>query len=141
MGAGDDHQRPVVRVDLLEHEAEGQHVVIGVRIERPVLMPLHRRPASWRLGVQLAGLQHRVRPQQVGRNLGDPGVSQKFPKERMLSMRQLDPRQARVLGAVALVEVVEVVALGHAARLVDEIYLMRRSVSNCAELTAFSISK
>ena len=39
---GQHQHRPVVRVHVVEQDADGQHVLVGVRIERPVLVPLHR---------------------------------------------------------------------------------------------------
>ena len=49
VGARDDVQRTVVRLAVVEHHADGQHVVVGLGIEGPVLVPLDggaaRRPA------------------------------------------------------------------------------------------------
>ena len=52
MGARRDQHRPVGEVAIVEQHADGKHVVIGVRIERPVLMPLDRRAVLRRLHVE-----------------------------------------------------------------------------------------
>ena len=48
------HQhRPVLKIAIVEQHADREHIVIGVRIECPVLMPLDRRTILCRLHVQL----------------------------------------------------------------------------------------
>lgn len=42
VGARYDHERAVVVGRVVEHDADGEHVVVRVRIERPVLVPLDR---------------------------------------------------------------------------------------------------
>src|SRR4051795_8605121 len=44
--AGDHHERFAARIDVLQDHADGQEVVVSVRIERPVLVPLDRGSAS-----------------------------------------------------------------------------------------------
>src|SRR4051795_6857590 len=55
--AGDHHERFAARIDVLQDHADGQEVVVSVRIERPVLVPLDRGSATGSLNVELAGLQ------------------------------------------------------------------------------------
>ena len=50
---GNDLQRTVGEIHVLQHQAAGEDVVVGVGIEGPVLVPLHRRAAAGRLGVEL----------------------------------------------------------------------------------------
>ena len=42
MAARDHHQRTVVHVAVVEIDAGRQHVVVGVGVERPVLVPFDR---------------------------------------------------------------------------------------------------
>jgi len=42
MAAGDDQCRAIVDIDIVNHQCERQHRIVGVRIKGPVLMPLQR---------------------------------------------------------------------------------------------------
>ncbi len=42
VAARNDHQRAVLHSHVVEHDANRREVVIGMRVERPVLVPLHR---------------------------------------------------------------------------------------------------
>ena len=121
MRARDHHQRAVLFVHVLKHQPEGEQVVVGVRIERPVLVPLDGAAAAGTLGVQLGGEQRRVRAEKIAENLGHRGAAQHVPEIGILLVRDLDAGQARLVRPVALVEVVDVIALGHAARRLDQI--------------------
>ena len=61
--AGQDHQRAVVHVAVVEVDAGRQHVVVGMRIERPVLVPFDRRAVAGRLHVELAAIEADIRAQ------------------------------------------------------------------------------
>ncbi len=63
------HQRPVVGSDIIEHDADRQHIVIGVRIEGPVLMPFDRRAAAGGLGVEFGGLQQHAVTKQLAQDV------------------------------------------------------------------------
>ena len=63
--ARDDLQRTVGKVHILQHQAAGEDVVVGVGIEGPVLMPLHRGASAGGLGVELGCLQQHVRAEQA----------------------------------------------------------------------------
>ena len=51
-----DLKRPIFLRDVLQKDTEGQHVVVGMRIECPVLVPLDSSPAARRLCVELGCL-------------------------------------------------------------------------------------
>ena len=60
------HQhRSVGEVAIVQQHADREHVVIGVRIERPVLMPLHRRAVLCRLHVELGAVQPQAGTDQL----------------------------------------------------------------------------
>jgi hypothetical protein len=39
MAAWDHHHRTIIDRAIVEHDADGREIVVGVRIERPVLVP------------------------------------------------------------------------------------------------------
>ena len=43
MAARDHHHRTVLDVAIVEHDADRREIVVGVRIEGPVLVPFDRR--------------------------------------------------------------------------------------------------
>src|SRR5262249_7428456 len=57
MRARYDEQRTAFLLDVLKHEADRKHVIIGVRIERPVLVPFDGGPAAGCLRIELRSLQ------------------------------------------------------------------------------------
>ena len=120
VGAGDHLKRAIGLVDILEHQAERQHVVIGVRVERPVLMPFDGLAAARRLGVELGCLEHRVRPEQAREDLGHPRILQRIPIDRIELVRQLDARQSRVVGAMTGIQVEAMIAFRNDTGLVHE---------------------
>ena len=67
-----DLQRAIFLSDIFQKDAEGQHVVIGVGIEGPVLMPLDGSTATRSLCIQFGCLQYRVWANELPQNLGDP---------------------------------------------------------------------
>ena len=52
MRSRNDLKRPIFFRDILQKDTEGQHVVVGMRIECPVLVPLDSSPAARRLCVE-----------------------------------------------------------------------------------------
>jgi hypothetical protein len=72
--AGHDQQRPVLHVAIVEIDAGGEHVVVGVRIERPVLVPFHRSAETRGLHVELGAMQADV-VAEVRQDGGDRGCA------------------------------------------------------------------
>jgi len=54
--AGRDQHRAVFQVGVVQHHADRQDVVIGVRVECPILVPFYRRTILRRLHVQLGAV-------------------------------------------------------------------------------------
>ena len=87
MAAGNDHQRAVLHRHVVEHHADGGEVVVGVRIERPVLMPLHRRAEAGAFHVQLGGVEADIRAPQVLQHGDDLRMADQRGIGRMVQMR------------------------------------------------------
>ena len=64
VGAGDHQHAAVLQGMVVKAHADGQHVIVGVGIERDVLVPLDRAPAPGRLHVQLLTLVANIRSEQ-----------------------------------------------------------------------------
>ena len=57
VAARHDHHRAVLHVDIVEHDADRGEILVGVRVERPILVPFDRRAIAGRLHVELAGVE------------------------------------------------------------------------------------
>jgi hypothetical protein len=53
---------PLEKIAMIQQHPDGENVVIGVRIERPVLMPFHRRAVLRRLHVEFEPCSRRPGP-------------------------------------------------------------------------------
>jgi hypothetical protein len=61
MAAGYHEHRPVLHIDIVEHDADRRETVVGVRVEGPILVPFDRRAIPGRFHVELAGIEpHRA---------------------------------------------------------------------------------
>src|SRR6516225_2786420 len=65
MAARNHHHRTVPDLAIVEHDAHGSEIVVGVRIKGPVLMPLDRSPVPSRLHVELAGIEAHRAPEML----------------------------------------------------------------------------
>ena len=61
MRAGQCQQRSIIVVDIVDHDADCEDVVISVRIERPVLVPLDCCAAMRQLHIQFRAVKANVR--------------------------------------------------------------------------------
>ena len=114
---GQHQQRAVVRVHVVQQDADGKHALIGVRIERPVLVPLHRGAVAARLHVHLAaGAQADVGADQRLQSGHDAGMAGKFAVERMRQMRALDAAHPGREARVRRLQIEDVRVLVHVAR-------------------------
>ena len=97
--AGEDLQRAVVGVHVVEQDADREHVLVGVRIERPILVPLHRRAVLGGFHVHLAaGAQPDVGADQRFERRHDARIRGEFAVEGVCQMGLLDasdPRRVR----------------------------------------------
>ena len=98
---------PLDRSVVVEQHADGEDVVIGVRVERPVLVPFHRRAIMRRLHVELGAVQPEARADQLVEDVEHRPASHDLVEQRMDLVRRLDAADAGVLGGVARLEVVD----------------------------------
>ena len=108
MRAGGDQHRSVAEVAIVQQYADGEYVVIGVRIERPVLMPFHRRAVLRRLHVELGAVQPQARAQQFLQDVEHSRGSHDLVEQRMHLVRRLDPAHPRALRGMARLEVIDI---------------------------------
>jgi hypothetical protein len=118
--AGDDQQRAVLLLHVVHHHADGGQVVVGVRVEGPVLVPLHRRPEAGRLHVELRRVEADVRPPKVLQHGHDLRVPHQPAVGLVVQVGRLDAPHARLGGRVAVLQVVHRVVRRKAARPLDE---------------------
>ena len=123
VAARQHHQRTVLLGGIVEQHAHGEQVVVGVRIEGPVLVPLHRRAVLGRLQVELAS---RAAARRSARAARDSTASSRG--ERMNSANTGCTRcgflMRRTRGCAARVrrlEVVDVVVRRDTARALDQL--------------------
>ena len=115
MRAGKDHQRAVFQTHVVDDHCHRQDVVVGVRVEREILVPFDRRAEARGFHVQLGGVKADVRPDQVARGREDVIRVHEIPHHIGLRVRQLDAAEARIVGRVAVFEVEPVVRGCHRA--------------------------
>src|SRR5262249_52524855 len=119
--AWQDHQWAVLRRHIVEHDADGQQIVVGVRIEGPVLVPLDGGAIAGRLHVELAAMQAQVRADELLDGLDHARVPDQAPEERMAVDWVLEAPHARSLTGMRLLEVVDFVAAVDEPRLGDKV--------------------
>jgi hypothetical protein len=71
MAPGQHGHRAVLGRRVIQQQADGEHVVVGVRIERRVLMHLHGGADVTALEVQLAVVEADRGPEQLGHDVED----------------------------------------------------------------------
>ena len=67
MAARQHQHRTVFERAIVEHDPDRRQVVIGMRIEGPILVPFDRRAVAGRLHVELAGVEPHRAPQILQR--------------------------------------------------------------------------
>ena len=111
VAARHDKHRPVLAIDIVEHDANGREIVIGVRIEGPTLVPFDRRAISGRFHVELAGIEpHRV--PQLLQDRDDLAVAAGAEIRRINEMRRLQPADARLVARMRVFEIVDLIIRG-----------------------------
>ena len=106
---------------VVEADADGQHVIVGVGIERDVLVPLDGAAAPGRLHVQLLALMANVRAEQRLDHVQNSIRAIQLPEERMALARRVDPGEARRLRAMPLFQRKRLGIARHAPGLLDQI--------------------
>ena len=102
-----DHHRPVVGNEVVEQDAHGQHIVVGVGVEGPVLMPLDRSAIRGGLQVELGGVHPHRRPQQRCQQGQHLGAADQIGEGRVVLVRQLQPAHPGLIWCVGVFQVVE----------------------------------
>ena len=121
VAAGHAQQRAVLDLAIVHHHADGAQIVVGVRIERPVLVPLDRGTVAGGLHVQLRRVEADRRAHQLLQHRQDVRVTHHRIIDRVMQMRRLDPPHPRFLRAVRRLEVIDLVVLAHEPRLLDQL--------------------
>ncbi len=120
VAARDDQHRPVLHVDIVEHDADGGEVVVGVRVECPVLVPFHRRAETSRFHVQLAGVEADAAP-EILQDRDHLVVAAGAEIGRVNEMRRLQPPHARLDGGMRIFEIIDLVIGGDRRRVAHEL--------------------
>ena len=119
---GEHHHRAVPLVHVVEEDADREHVVIGVRVEGPVLVPLDGRAVARRLEVHLAARPHPDVAADEGLESGHHRrVAGHVPVEGMGEVGALDAPDARALRGMGGLEVEDLRVVGEAARARDHL--------------------
>ena len=103
--ARENLQRPVLLGDLVHHQERRDHIVVAVRREREVLVPLDLGVPARELGVDLGVVQLHVRPDQLGHAVGHAALQRGRQIGLRYLHRRIDPAEARLRAAVAGLEV------------------------------------
>src|SRR5579871_3730121 len=120
MAAGKHHHRSVVRVAAVEHDADRGQIVVGVRVEGPVLVPFDGRPIAGRFHIELAGVKPDRTP-QIPEHRDDCRVTGGLGIDRVMQVRRLDAAHPRLPRRVRIFEIIDVVIGRDAACRGDEI--------------------
>ncbi len=100
---------PLVVVDVVEHDADRRQVVVGVRVERPVLVPLDRRAVARGLEVELADVEADRGSPELLEHRQDVGMRDHAGVALVPLVRRLDPAHPRLGRRVAVLEIVDLV--------------------------------
>ena len=120
MTAGQHGHRTVVGGRVVQQQSDGEHVVVGVRIEGRILVDLDGGADATALEVQLAVMKADRWAEQLGDDVEDRRLERHPRVERIVVSRVFDPPHDRSGGAVTRVHVEHGVAACDAARTVDE---------------------
>ena len=120
MAARDHQHRAVFRGEIVEHDADRGEVVVGMRVERPILVPFDRGAVTGRFHVELAGIQANAAPQ-----FGEDRDHRRVPAGALVGLvarvRRLDPPHPRLGGPMRVFEVVDLVVGRDLGRVGDEL--------------------
>ena len=108
-------------LDVFEEDADREEVVVGVRPELDVLVPLHLFPTARRLEVQLRVVELHVGSDEIDHDVDDRGGGRERPVRLVQIGRRAQATETRLRGRVPHVEVEDHVRLGQRATLLDEL--------------------
>jgi hypothetical protein len=120
VAARHDHHRTVLHIDIVDHDANRGEILVGVRVERPILVPFDGRAIAGRLHVELAGVETQAAP-QIGQQFNDLGVAAGAHVDRVDRMWRLQPAHPRLVRRVRVLEVINRVVGGHRRRRGNEL--------------------
>ena len=121
VGAGQNHQRPVVLPDVVKKDSRSEDVVVGVGVKCPVLMPLYRRAVPGSFQIDLAGMETQVRADELTNRLGHAGRSCQLHEERVVGVGELYSADARIVGPMAGLKIIDAIAGRDTAGAGDEV--------------------
>ena len=120
MRTGNDHERAILYRHLVDADADGQQIIVGVGIEGPILVPFHRAAKGRIFEVELVAIGAQVGADQLADNLQHRGVTQGLIIDLMVFDRIFEPAQHGLLRRVTRFQVKDIGVLGHGARLFDK---------------------
>ena len=120
VAAQHDHHRTVLHVDIVDHDADRGEIFVGVRVERPILVPFDRRAIAGRLHVEFAGVKTQAAP-QIGQQFNDLGVAAGAHVDRVDRMWRLQSAHPRLVRRVRVLQVINRVVGGHRRRRGNEL--------------------
>jgi len=121
VGSAQGGERAVLHVRIRQITPDRQYVVVGMRKELDILVPLHAVRFVEPFEIQLGVMEHHVRTDKVRRHIGhQPGG--KIPVDVTCRVGTLQPAQHRMIRTVAGTDVKPVVARGNGFALFDKIF-------------------
>lgn len=110
MGPRKNLKRSVLQAHVVKYDADGEDVVIGVRIEGEILMPFHFGAIAGLLHVQLGRMHADIRADQVAGGSENETAAHQRVEERALQIGPLDAAYARRLWRMSVFQVDQVIA-------------------------------
>ena len=109
MRARHHHQRAVLLRRVVQQHADCEHVVVGVRVEGPVLVPFDGRAVARGFQVDLRPVQpDPVRSQKLPQRGDQARGASEIPEQLMVLVRHLDPAHPGIARAVARLQVIDI---------------------------------
>ena len=136
MASRDNHQTTIDQHHVIHADAHGQQVVVGLRIEGPILVPFHRASALWRFHVQLAAVGANARPDQVCHDIQNFGVAQNIVIQRMLLGGIYQTAHAGRFRCMSWLQIKDICVLSEGCTwATNSSVTRRRSATSCSERT------
>src|SRR5690625_3754747 len=96
MAAGHEGQWSLILSASIQVDSDGYRTVVSVGPRRNILMPAKSLTTLSRLHVKLGMMKRNIRPDEVGSEISDQGVSEEFPENFMLILRVSHSVQAGI---------------------------------------------
>ncbi len=105
MTAGNDPKRPLIGPAVVQIRSNGQRAVVGMRPELNVLVPFHFFPPFRPFEIELRVMKLYVRPDEIGRDVGNWRLDHEIPVHRVMLDRARQAPQSRFLSGVSRFQV------------------------------------